>query len=871
MFKSLKFIIALSGILFLTTCKTSKYEYPFQNPELPVDERVEDLVSRLTTEEKASQLIYSAPAIERLGIPAYNWWNECLHGVARNGLATVFPQAIGLAAMFDTAQMKAIAEVISDEARAKYNKAISRGEHGIYQGLTFWTPNINIFRDPRWGRGMETYGEDPYLTGSMAVPFIKGLQGNNPKYFKTIATSKHFVVHSGPEPQRHEFNSIASERDLIETYYPHFRRTVQEANVQSIMCAYNRLDGEPCCGSGKLLNDLLRNEWGFNGYVVSDCWALVDFFNGHFVSDSSEDAAALALKSGTDLNCGVVYESLKSSLDIGLITEEDIDIAVKRLFKARFQLGMFDPESEVPFSKIGFDVVDSEKHKEIALETSRKSMVLLKNENKILPLSKDIKKVAVIGPNANDENLLLANYNGMPSKTTTPLEGIKEKLGSNAEVVYARGCDVAEGLPFLTAMPSSVLYTDSTLTQNGLVAKYFNSPDITDKPFKEEVISHVDYNWWDEAPVEGMKTDGFAVSWSGYFVPEVSGKHAIGGEGRSGLRIIFNNNDTIEKFSEHGLFYIYDEFVLEAGQAYPVTFEYYNAERIAMAKLLWDFPTPDLESEALKAASNSDVVIMFMGLSPKIEGEEMDVDIEGFKGGDRTVLGLPEVQLQLMKKIKATGKPIVLVLLNGSAIGLNWEKDNIPAILEAWYPGQAAGTAIADILFGDYNPSGRLPLTFYKSVKDLPPFEDYSMEGRTYKYFKGEPVYEFGYGLSYSELKYKNLNLPKETNKTDDITISVEIENLSEINGEEVVQVYLTAPETDFSTPIRSLVAFNRIPAPAKTTNHIEFTISKDKFVVYNDKGETIIPTGEYTLSVGGRQPSEEVLDNVVTGKIIVK
>lgn len=865
----LKVSIGLIAFLVLAGCsKTTKYEYPFQNPGLSIEERVNDLVSRLTVEEKAAQLLYDAPAIDRLGIPAYNWWNECLHGVARNGLATVFPQAIGLAATFDTTQMDIVGTVISDEARAKYNFAISRGEHGIYQGLTFWTPNINIFRDPRWGRGMETYGEDPYLTGNMAVSFIKALQGNNPRYFKTIATSKHFVVHSGPEPLRHVFNSEVNDRDLHETYLPHFKRTVQEANVQSIMCAYNRLNGEPCCGSGRLLNDMLREDWGFKGYVVSDCWALVDFYNGHNVSKGPVDAAALGLLSGTDLNCGVVYHSLMDALKENLITEANIDISVKRLFTARFQLGMFDPKKDVPWSDLNTDVVDSKKHQQIALETARKSMVLLKNENKLLPLKKELKRIAVIGPNANDEGVLLGNYNGFPSTPITPLQGIKDKVSPSTEVLYARGCYLADGLPFFTTVPAEVFFVDSLQTQKGIRADFYNSIRAEGKPLHSEIHENIDANWWDNAPFEDMPFDSFSVSWNGYIVPQISGKYILGGEGHTGYQIIFNHTDTIGGFNIHHTEKQQRAFNLVAGKSYPVEVNYYNTARMASMKLVWDYPLKDLEAEALAIAAKSDVVLLFMGLSPHLEGEEMEVNVKGFSGGDRITLTLPEVQLSLMKKLKTTGKPMVLVLLNGSALAINWEKSNMDAILEAWYPGQAAGIAIADILFGDYNPAGRLPVTFYKSEKDLPPFEEYAMEGRTYRYFKGEPLYEFGYGLSYSEFEYSNLQIPVSARIETSVTISAEIGNISNTDGEEVVQVYLSYQGDDSSKPIRSLVGFKRISIKAGTTQKVSFVISPEQFAHFGADGKMAIYPGTYQVSIGGSQPQKTETKNVVSGRI---
>ncbi len=857
----IKTAIMLVTILILQCSQTSKYEFPFQDPNLDFETRASDLISRMTLEEKVSQLVYNSPAIERLGIPSYNWWNECLHGVARAGLATVFPQAIGMAATFDTSQMVHMASVISDEARAKYNKAVSRNERGIYQGLTFWTPNINIFRDPRWGRGMETYGEDPFLTGSLAVPFIKTLQGNHPKYLKTIATSKHFVVHSGPEPTRHEFDAIVSPKDYNETYLPHFKRTVQEANVQSVMCAYNRLDGEPCCGSGKLLNNLLRDEWGFDGYVVSDCWALTDFFSGHNVSETGVDAAALAITSGTDLNCGVVFENLNQSIQEGLISEHDIDIALKRLFIARFKLGMFDPDETVPYSKIPYDIVACKKHADIAHEVTLKSMVLLKNDG-LLPLSKEYKHIAVIGPNADDEDVLLGNYNGYPSNPITPLTGIKNKVGPETEVSYARGCNHAENLPFTTTIPEGFFFLDSSLTKPGIKAEYYNNIELKGNPLKEDVQTNLDVNWWDEAPFEGMKYDSFAVRWTGYLAPKISGEYKIGGQGQTGFNIIFNTRDTITGFNIHSDRLAHKVFHLEAGKSYPIVVEYFNLERMAKMKLIWETPKTDLATEAVNVVKKSDLAILFMGLSPKLEGEEMKVEVPGFKGGDRITLGLPKVQQELIKKTKKTGKPVVLVLLNGSALAINWEKENIPSILEAWYPGQDAGTAIADILFGDYNPAGRLPVTFYKSADELPPFEDYSMQDRTYKFFNGEALFEFGYGLSYTTFEYSNLTITNNAQTNDTLIVSIDIKNTGDMAGDEVAQLYISSNHI-FGSPIRSLQGFTRLHLKPDEEKTVKFMLTPIQLASYNEEGIPIVFSGNYTVSVGGKQPGKVPAPNV--------
>ena len=846
--------ILLNAILFIliTSCTNKSEQLSFYNPDLSFEERVDDLVSRMTLEEKISQMTNSAGAIERLNIPEYNWWNECLHGVARMGKATVFPQAIGLAATFDQDHMFKVATAISDEARAKYHRFQSQGKRGIYQGLTFWTPNINIFRDPRWGRGMETYGEDPYLTGKMGVAFVKGLQGNNEKYLKAVATSKHYIVHSGPEPDRHTFDAIINERDFRDTYLPHFKMTVEEANVWSVMCAYNRYMGEACCGSSTLLIDLLRNELGFQGYVVSDCGAIRDFFRGHHVSDSAADAAALGVFSGTDLNCGTVYRSLVQAVEQDLIAENEIDIAVKRLMMARMKLGMFDPDEMVPWSDTPYDIVDCENHRQLALETARKSIVLLKNEKNLLPLQKNIGKIAVIGPNSNDVEVLNANYNGIPTNPVTPLQGIIEKIGKE-NVLYALGCEHAPGLPVLEKVPSTALFTDENLSVNGLTGQYFANRSFEGDPAETRIDQEVDFYWWDNAPLETLSNDDFSVRWTGYLVPPVSGKYALGGEGMNGFSIFLDDSLLVRFRNIHHALKRYRFIDLKADQAYRIQIDYYEEHGDASMKLLWSVPGKNLEKEALEAAGKADAVIMFMGLSPRLEGEEMGIRLEGFQGGDRTDIQLPKIQQDLIKKIHALSKPTILVLLSGSALAVNWEDDNIPAIIEAWYSGQAAGTAIADVLFGDYNPAGRLPVTFYKSVNDLPPFNDYNMAGKTYRYFTKEPLYAFGYGLSYTTFDYGEPVLVENVitvNET--VTVSIQVTNSGDLAGEEVVQLYIKDDLASVARPLRELKGFTRIHLDPGETKTVEFEITSKELEFFDlEQREYIVEPGTFTIFVG--------------------
>ncbi|MGQ9629403.1 MAG: glycoside hydrolase family 3 C-terminal domain-containing protein [bacterium] len=686
----------------------------YKNPSLPIEERVEDLVSRLTLEEKISQMVHSAPSIERLDIPAYDWWNECLHGVGRAGIATVFPQAIGLASTWNTELVYRVAIAISDEARAKHHEAVRRGIRDRYTGLTFWSPNINIFRDPRWGRGQETYGEDPHLTARLGVAFVKGLQGDDPRYLKLVATPKHFAVHSGPESERHHFDARVSERDLRETYLPAFKACVQEAKAASVMGAYNRTNGEPCCASKALLGDILRNEWGFDGYVVSDCGAIRDIYMHHRVAQTPEEAAAMAVDAGCDLNCGETYLALLKAVERGLISEETIDRSIKRLFKARFRLGMFDPPEMVPYAQIPYEVNDCQAHRELALQAARESIVLLKNEDGLLPLKKDLKSIAVIGPNADDVEVLLGNYNGTPSKAVTPLEGIRSKVSPHTEVLYAKGCEI-----------------------------------------------------------DGSSTEGF--------------------------------------------------------------------------------------EEAVELAQRSDVAIVVVGLSQEIEGEEGQR--EGVRGGraskgDRKDLNLPGVQEDLIKAIHATGRPIVVVLINGSPLSINWANEHAEAIVEAWYPGEEGGTAVADVLFGDYNPGGRLPVTFYKSVDQLPPFEDYNMAGRTYRYFGGEPLFPFGYGLSYTKFKYSNLRItPKKAKPQENVEISVEVQNVGDREGDEVVQLYVSDVSASVPVPIRQLQGFERINLAPGEKRTVRFTLTPSQMSLIDDEGRRVVEPGEFNVSVGGGQP----------------
>lgn len=824
---------------------------PYKNPSLPIDKRVDDLVARMSLEEKVSQMMNAAAPIERLGIPAYDWWNEALHGVARAGYATVFPQAIGLAATWDDELIRQVGDVVSTEARAKHHEAARQNDRGRYKGLTFWSPNINIFRDPRWGRGQETFGEDPYLTSRIGVAYVRGLQGDDPKYWKVVSTPKHFAVHSGPEPERHSFDAVVSERDLQETYLPAFRATVTEAKAAAVMCAYNRLDGEPCCSSKKL-SDILRKEWGFTGHVVSDCGAIDDIYKFHKTEKTEAEASAVSVKAGTDLSCGREYRSLVEAVKNGLIKETEVDVSLKRLMTARFRLGMFDPPEMVPYSRIPISVVNSPAHRDLALRTARESIVLLKNENSTLPLRKDLRTLAVIGPNADAPEVLLGNYNGQPVKSVTPLAGIREKLGAQARINYALGSTLTGNAG--ATVPESAL-------PDGLKAEFFNNKDLQGPPVVVRKDSQINFDWSRGRPAPEINEDGFSARWTGKFVPPETGQYQLGAMADDGVRVYLDNQLIVDAWSGNQASQIrtvMKEVNLVAGRTYEVRLEYYEDVRNAIAKLFWSFPgfSEKVTAEAVKAASEADAAVLVLGISPGLEGEEMTVNVEGFRGGDRTDIGLPKAQEDLLKAILATGKPTIVVLLNGSALAVNQAAQSASAIIEAWYPGEAGGTAIADVLFGDYNPGGRLPLTFYKSVNDLPPFEDYKMQGRTYRYFKSEPLYPFGFGLSYTRFTYDKLKVSRKSIKAgESLQIHVDVQNSGNRDGDEVVQVYITDVAASVPVPIRSLAAIKRVFLKAGEKKSLMFQLVPQQMTVIDNDGKRVVEPGDFTVSIAGKQP----------------
>lgn len=864
---TLTLLSAISLALFPAKIKGQPEIFPYKNPRLPIEKRVNDLVSRMTLEEKISQMQNSAPAIERLGIQQYDWWNEALHGVARAGTATVFPQAIGLAATFDTNLMNNVADVISTEARAKYNYFQSKNDVGRYKGLTFWSPNINIFRDPRWGRGQETYGEDPFLTAQMGVAFVRGLQGDDPKYLKVVSTVKHFAVHSGPEPERHGFDAQISQKDLRETYLPAFRATILDGKAAGVMCAYNSLNGQPACASDELLGQILRGEWKFKGHVVSDCAAIEDIYKGHKFVKTEAEASAIAVRKGTDLTCGKEYKSLSDAVKQGLINESEIDRAVKNLMTIRFRLGMFDSMQAVRYAQIPISENDSAAHRQMSLQTSRESIVLLKNDNNALPLKKNLKTVAVIGPNADDADVLLGNYNGQPSKSVTPLEAIKNKL-PNARILYSKGM-----------YPTGVFF--EPVAENAfsnLKGEYFNNRDLKGAPAFVRNDANIDFNWGSNAPAKEVSEDNFSVRWTGKLTAPESGKYTFGWRSNGGVRIFLDDKLVVEELKNPRTRNVLKEITLEAGKTYDILVEYYeNANHYASAKLVWTPPTAQtkLRADALEKAKQADAVVLVMGISPTVEGEEMDVRLEGFKGGDRTDISLPKPQEDLIKAIHTLGKPVVLVLMGGSALAINWESENIPAILHAWYPGEEGGTAIADVLFSDYNPAGRLPVTFYKSVGDLPPFEDYKMAGRTYRYFKGEPLYPFGYGLSYTKFAYSNLKFKNKIKTGENLQVSVDVRNTGATAGDEVVQLYIANQKASVAVPIRSLEGVSRVSLKPNEKKTVTLTLSPRQLSVVLENGKRINEAGEFQISVGGKQPgfigrADAATTSTISGKLIV-
>jgi beta-glucosidase len=779
--------------------------------------------------------------------------------VARAGLATVFPQAIGLAATWDEALMREVATAISDEARAKHHAAVARGSRQVYQGLTLWSPNINLFRDPRWGRGQETYGEDPVLTGRLAVQFVRGLQGDDARYLKTAATLKHFAVHSGPEPLRHEFDARVDDHDLYQTYLPHFELALREGRPASVMCAYNRINGEAACAHDRLLSSVLRSEWGFDGFVVSDCRAIEDLHAHHHVTKSPAESAALALRRGTDLECGTVYANLTEAVRSGLVSEAELDHSLKRLMLARFRLGMFDDPRHVPYAQIPPGVVDSSEHRALALRASEASIVLLENNKNTLPLRRDLRSIAVIGPNADQWLMLLGNYNGVPAHAVTPLEAIRKAVSPGTRVVYAQGSELADGALVFTSVPEAVLVTRAG--GRGLDVAVHDDSALSGAALSTEVVPTLDVSWGDGAPRPDLDGDDFGVRWTGRLAPRVSGKHQLGVLSTCNTVVRLNGKDVVQT-----RYRLRDELAdprlrksewldLKAGETYELEVVGRETYGDARVQLVWAEPRPKLKAEALAAAAGADAVVMVMGLSANLEGEQLDLRIDGFVGGDRTRLDLPAPQRALIRDITALGKPVVLVVMSGSAVALNWEQKHVGAILAAWYPGQAAGDALARVLFGDTSPAGRLPVTFYRSANDLPPFEQYSITTQTYRFFPGQPLYPFGHGLSYTRFHYDGLELPSELEAGRELVVHARVTNVGKQASDEVAQVYVSRRPREPRAPLRALAAFDRIHLAAGESARITLRLPPEAFAVVTQSGAREYRPGVYDVSIGGGQP----------------
>jgi beta-glucosidase len=852
-------LVLIACVCRLAPAQNSSEKPLYTDPSQSLEKRVGDLIAKMSLEEKVSQLGHTADAIPRLGVPEYNWWNEGLHGVARAGIATVFPQAIGLAATFDDTLIHQDADAISTEFRAKFNmNKASDGSTQWYYGLTVWSPNINIFRDPRWGRGQETYGEDPVLTSRLGVAFVKGLQGDNQKYLKVVATPKHFAVHSGPEATRHEVDVKASRHDMEDTYLPAFRATVMEAKAGSVMCAYNSLNGQPACANVDLLQQHLRNNWGFQGYVVSDCAAAEDVYRHHHYTNSMEEGVTAAFKAGMDLVCGeppqdrvkLERTAILNAVKQGLLPESTIDQSLRRLFTARFRLGVFDPPASVPWSHYGKAENDTEAHRQLALKTARESIVLLRNQDGLLPLKRSYNNIAVIGPDADSLDALEGNYNGTPSHPVTILAGIRARF-PKSQITYVQGTGLIGTVT--QPVPAATLFTDTSGTQRGLKAEYFSNTELEGTPEISRTDPALNFAWGFSG-VSPRLAKNFSVRWTGALIPAETADYILGFTGQDGYRVWLDEKPLVEDWTPHRPSTTRTTPIhLEKGHAYSLKVEYFQTVRAAEARLVWGVPGKQ-EQEAIDAARKADLVIAVMGLSARVEGEEMKVHADGFSGGDRTSIELPAPQEKLLESVATIGKPTILVLASGSALAINWAAERVPAILEAWYPGEAGGTAVAELISGDVSPSGRLPITFYKSVDDLPAFEDYAMTNRTYRYFKGTPLYPFGYGLSYTSFAYSNARVvsPSITANGDE-TISVDVTNSGSMAGDEVVQLYLTHEEVG-GAPLRALAGFQRVHLLRGQKKTVTFALQQRDLSTVDESGVHRIAAGPVRVWIGGGQ-----------------
>ena len=818
------------------------------------EQKASGLVARMSLEEKVAQLQSAAPASPRLGIPAYEWWNEGLHGAARAGYATVFPQAIGLAAGWHPELMRQVGEVVSREARARFDAIGAGRDHGRYEGLTIWSPNVNIFRDPRWGRGQETYGEDPYLTGKLAVAFVQGIQGPDPAHPRAIATPKHLAVHSGPEAGRHGFDIDVSPHDLEATFLPAFRAAVTEGQAGSVMCAYNALHGTPVCADAGLLGDTLRKAWGFAGYVVSDCDAVDDMTKFHYYKADNAASSAAAIRAGTDLDCGYAYAELTAAVKRGDVDESVLDASLVRLFAARYRLGELGPSTAKPTT------VDVKANAALALRAALESMVLLKNDGGTLPL-RGTPRIAVIGPNADTVETLEANYHGTPRTPVTPLQGLRARFGAD-HVSYAQGAPVAAGVP--VPVPETALRTSTAADAAvGLTGHYFDNMTFDGAPRTTRVDRSVDFDW-DHVTPAGLPKGRYAVRWTGAIVPPGPGDYTLAVHvercfdcaGHDAVRLFVDGKPVIDDKGDDK----HTQAILHFDDTRPhdLRLELVHGGEDQGVRLQWLAPAAAQLAEAERAVAAADVTVAFVGLSPDVEGEELHVDVPGFDGGDRTDIGLPATQQALLERAAANGKPLVVVLMSGSAVALDWAEEHASAIVAAWYPGESGGTAIAQVLAGDYNPGGRLPVTFYRSVRDLPPFTSYQMKGRTYRYFEGTPLYAFGHGLSYTRFSYANANVSTDNiDAGQNVTVSVEVRNDGQRAGDEVVQAYLDYPPGDALAPKRSLVGFQRVHLAPGESRRVSFQLDPRRLSSVDATGQRAVLPGEYGVFLGGGQPGD--------------
>ena len=853
--------LACSGACLMAGAQDAQ-KPAYLDPSLPAEQRAADLVHRMTLEEKGTQLLNQARAIPRLNVPAYDWWSEALHGVAVNG-TTEFPEPIGLGATFDPATIHDMAIAISTEGRIKHVQAVRAGHSNIMEGLDFWAPNINIFRDPRWGRGQETYGEDPFLTARMGVAFVTGMQGDDPNYYRVISTPKHFAVHSGPEPTRHNADVTVSKHDEIDTYLPAFRAAVTEAKADSVMCAYNSINGQPACANEFLLQDQLRGKWGFQGYVVSDCGAVTDIFNGHKFTKSQPEASAISLKRGMDNECGDFFAKVTDDHDYrpyldavkqGFLKESDIDVTLTRLFTARMKLGMFDPPEMVPYTKIDEKELDSAAHRALARKLANESMVLLKNDG-VLPLRTSGIKIAVVGPLADQTKVLLGNYNGIPNHTVSILEGIRAEF-SQATIKYVPGTMFLgnEASP----VPASALAIDG---KPGVRASYakFDMDAMMNPAYKPTYLAtRVEPGIDGSAPLpaEAASVKPIVIHWDTTLTPPETGDYNLGMAADGTFRLRVDDKDLTFSWQGSSKEPKVGRIHLEAGRPAKLSVDYIPGEQVTpAAHLVWSKIDLKPSPAAVAVAKDADVVVAVVGITSELEGEEMQVNEEGFKGGDRTSIDLPKPEEELLEAVASTGKPLVVVLTNGSALGVNWANAHANAILDAFYPGEEGGAAVAETLSGKNNPAGRLPVTFYTGVSQLPAFEDYSMKGRTYRYFEGTPLYPFGYGMSYTTFSYSALTGPHDAVQAGSpVPIDIVVTNTGKKAGDEVAELYLKFPDVA-GAPIRALRAFQRVHLEAGASRKLHFELQPRDLSMVTEAGDPIVAEGQYVVSVGGGQP----------------